>query len=66
MIHVSEILSAPFPFVRVDLYEVRGRVLFGELTFYPGNGTDPFNPGEWDRIFGDMISLPKRSDIPLS
>ena len=36
MINVSRILSKPFPFVRVDLYEVNGKVYFGELTFTPG------------------------------
>ena len=36
MISIAKILSAPFPFVRVDLYEVKGKPIFGELTFTPG------------------------------
>lgn len=35
MIAYAETLSKPFPFVRVDLYEVQGKVVFGELTFTP-------------------------------
>jgi len=66
MIRLAEKMSVPFPFVRVDLYEVGDKILFGEMTFYPGNGTDPFNPGEWDATFGDMISLPKRLPVPFS
>lgn len=33
MIDVAHILSEDFPVVRVDLYEVEGKVYFGELTF---------------------------------
>ena len=36
MIRIAKILSAPFPFVRVDLYEVDHQPIFGELTFTPG------------------------------
>lgn len=36
MIAISKTLSKPFAFVRVDLYEVNGKVYFGELTFTPG------------------------------
>ena len=60
MIIISEILSKPFPFVRVDLYEYNKKVLFGEMTFYPGNGTEKFYPVEWDYILGDMITLPNK------
>ncbi len=35
MIEYAEILSKPFPFVRVDFYEVDGSIVFGELTFTP-------------------------------
>jgi len=58
MIALAEKLSAPFPLVRVDLYEVAGQPFFGELTFYPGNGTEPFTPAEWDYTFGEYFPLP--------
>ena len=38
MIEISKILSADFDFVRVDLYDVNGKVYFGELTFTPESG----------------------------
>ena len=38
MIQVAQILSKGFPYVRVDLYDVDGKVIFGELTFTPNAG----------------------------
>ncbi|HVI91552.1 MAG TPA: ATP-grasp fold amidoligase family protein, partial [Dongiaceae bacterium] len=49
MIRGAEILAADFSFVRVDLYEVGGKPLFGELTFYPGSGLNRITPPEFDR-----------------
>ena len=51
-------LSCGIPHVRVDFYEVNGRIYFGELTFYHFSGMVPFIPEEWDRIFGSWIILP--------
>ena len=36
MLDIARKLSAPFPFVRVDLYDIGGKPVFGELTFAPG------------------------------
>jgi hypothetical protein len=47
------------PFVRVDFYEVNGKVYFGEVTFYPEGGLGSFNPTEWDYVLGDWIELEK-------
>lgn len=44
-------------FVRVDLYEIGGRVYFSELTFYPCGGYLPFSPAEWDARIGEMLQL---------
>ena len=41
------------------LYEVNGKVYFGELTFTHWGGFVPFEPDEWDEIFGSWIKLPK-------
>lgn len=57
MLIVSEILSTNIPFVRVDFYEIDNKIYFGELTFYPGNGIEWFNPKKWDYKLGDMINL---------
>jgi hypothetical protein len=52
MLEAAETLSRGFDFVRVDFYEVEGRPLFGEMTFYPGSGLDRFQPAAFDRLFG--------------
>ena len=58
MLEVARKLSRHFPFVRVDLYATGSQVYFGELTFYPGKGVERFSPVEYDRKFGDLLSLP--------
>ena len=55
---LAQILSKDFPFVRVDFFEVKGKVYFGELTFYHFNGTEVFEPDEWDYKLGELIALP--------
>ena len=52
-------LSKDIPHVRVDLYEINGKVYFGELTFAHWSGLMPFEPEEWDYTFGSWINLPK-------
>lgn len=51
-------LSKGIPQVRVDFYEVNGKIYFGEMTFFHWSGMVPFNPEKWDRIFGEWIELP--------
>ena len=58
MIELAEILSHNIPFVRVDFYEVDGKIYFGELTLYPGCGFEEFTPEHWDKVLGDWIELP--------
>ena len=58
MLELSRILSAPFLFVRVDFFIVNDTLKVGELTFYPGGGTDSFEPIEWDYKFGEPLTLP--------
>lgn len=55
---IAEQLSKGIPHVRVDLYDMGDRVLFGELTFFHFSGMVPFEPEEWDNTFGDWIKLP--------
>lgn len=57
LIEVAEKLAAKFPFVRVDLYNVDGRIVFSELTFHSGGGLIPFSPKEYDREFGKLLGL---------
>lgn len=60
MIQLAEVLSRDIPFVRVDFYEVKGQIYFGELTFFPGCGWEEFTPHEWDYKFGEWINLPEK------
>ena len=55
-------LSQGTPQLRVDFYEVDGRVYFGEMTFFHCSGFKAFHPEEWDRTFGDWVTLPPKSE----
>lgn len=57
MIDVAEKLSEGFPYVRVDLYCVDGKIYFGELTFYPWSGYVQFTPDEFDFELGEDFNL---------
>lgn len=65
MIELAKKLSKGFSFVRVDFYEIAGKVYFGELTFTSSSGRDAFYPDKYDFIYGDKLVLPKKSPIPI-
>ena len=58
MIEIASTLSKGFPAVRVDLYQVDNRVVFGEMTFYPWSGYVQFVPDEFDFELGKKFVLP--------
>lgn len=55
---IAEKLGENIPHVRVDLYDINGRVYFGELTFFHFSGNVPFEPNEWDEKIGNWLQLP--------
>lgn len=57
MLKIATLLSEDYPFVRVDLYNVDGKIYFGELTFYPWSGYVKFVPQEFDRILGGLFDI---------
>ncbi len=57
MVHCAKKLAKPFPFVRVDLYNIDGQVKFGELTFYSGGGIHDFAPAVYNLKFGKMLDI---------
>ncbi len=61
MKELTEKLSVGIPHVRVDFYDVNGKVYFGELTFSHWSGLMPFEPHEWDEILGSWITLPEKT-----
>lgn len=60
MKELASILSKGFPHLRVDFYDINGRIYFGELTFFHWSGMVPFVPEEWDYKFGSWIELPNK------
>lgn len=64
MIKIVEKLSEGFPFVRVDLYNVRGKIYFGEMTFYPASGYFVYRPESVNTWLGSFFKYPfERNDL---
>ena len=57
MIELAGKISKGFPHVRVDFYEVNGKLYFGEFTLYHFSGFMPFQPDLWDNEFGKWLKL---------
>ncbi len=55
MIRLAEKLAEDFLYVRVDFYNLRGKIYFGELTFTHENGLAKFFPEKYDAIYGEKI-----------
>lgn len=58
MIELAEKLSIETIQVRVDFYNIEGKIYFGELTFFDSSGYAKFTPEEWDYKLGKMLKLP--------
>ncbi|MDG6078606.1 hypothetical protein E3U23_05290 [Erythrobacter litoralis] len=65
MISNAERIAEGFDFARVDFYEIDGKPKFGEVTFYPGSGLDPFEPAALDEKIGELWlrSSQRRNDV---
>jgi len=59
MTKLATTLADRLPFVRVDFYSVKGKILFGEMTFYPADGRRNFYPDKYNKIIGDYLQLPE-------
>lgn len=57
MIEIARKLSSGFPHVRVDMYNINGKIIFGEMTFYDGSGYQRYQPDEFDYILGNQFKL---------
>ena len=60
MLQTAEKLSKDFPHVRVDLYEYKEHVKFGEFTFYNASGYMKYKPDEFDYTIGKKFELPEK------
>ena len=61
MVEIAEKLSAPFPHVRVDFYNIDGTIIFGELTFFTNSGPTLYEPEEFELELGKQFVLPERN-----
>lgn len=59
MVRMAEALGKETDFVRVDLYDVAGRIVFGELTSNPGGARQVFTPESFDVELGGYWNAPR-------
>jgi len=57
MLEISKRVAQLFPYVRVDFYDVDGRLYLGEITQCQGGGYDQFLPFSWDLHWGEKMPL---------
>ena len=62
MFEIARRLSKGINFVRVDLYQCKDKIYFGEFTFFPDAGFDANIIPETDKYFGDLIELGEREE----
>lgn len=60
MIQLSKVISENFPHARVDFYQIRNDVIFGEITFFHQSGMGQFRPLEFERKTGEWLKLPNQ------
>ncbi len=58
MLEIAEILSQDFLFARIDLYNIEGKIYFGEITLSPNSGFDADITEETDKMFGEKLKIP--------
>lgn len=59
MVRLAESLAEGFDFMRVDLYNIDGRIYFGEMTPYPGGVSTEFRPRSLDASLGAKWRFPQ-------
>lgn len=57
MISIAKTLSKPFKFVRIDFYEINGKIYLSELTFIPSSGYFNFKNKNADYILGSWLNI---------
>lgn len=63
MIEIAKGLSKDFVFARIDLYNIDGRIYFGEITLSPNSGFDADIKYETDLMFGNKLDIPYWENI---
>lgn len=57
MVEIAEDIAKKFAYVRVDFYDVDGKLYYGEITLHHGSGFDTFEPSSYDLLYGNMLDL---------
>ena len=57
MLEIAQILSEGLIFARIDLFDVQGKIIFGEVTIYPESGFAKFHPESVDLALGDKMDI---------
>lgn len=57
MVEIGTEIAKLFKYVRVDFYDVDGKLYYGEVTLHHGSGFDHFVPEEYDLIYGKKLKL---------
>lgn len=63
MKEIAAEVAKAFPFVRVDFFEVEGKIYFSELTFTPGGALIPFTPREYDEKLGKLLDISNEMNV---
>lgn len=63
MLQLAEVLSEDFIYVRVDLYQIEGKIYFGELTFTPANGNHTWKGDKSQNLVGRLLRLPNEDKL---
>lgn len=58
MVNIAKDLCQGFPHVRIDLYNVNGKIYFGEMTFTSGSGFEKIHPYKYNLMLGELWKLP--------
>lgn len=59
MVEIARILSKGFPHVRVDLYNIKGKIYFGEMTFFSSGGFVNVYSDKMNKVIGEWINIDK-------
>jgi hypothetical protein len=57
MVELARLLSHNITHFRIDMYNIRGKIYFGEFTFHNSGGIVKFDPPYWDEVWGAKIRL---------
>lgn len=60
MVAIARKIAKGLPFARVDLYNIDGKIIFGEITLFPTSGFGRFTDDNWDKIMGSWLILPTK------